>query len=140
MIGFRIPAEAGNISLHRLVQTGSGAHPASYQMGTRSSFPGGEADHSPPSGAEVRNAWSCTSTPQYSFIVWCSVNFTFYLYAAVYKYKSTQNIRVCCVPGIILSSHKFNIHKYTSATENNFTTSAISSSFIQFWTVLRDQY
>jgi hypothetical protein len=31
-------------------------------MGTRGSFPGGEADHSPPSGAEVKNEWSYTST------------------------------------------------------------------------------
>jgi hypothetical protein len=36
-------------------------------------WPGGEADHSPPSNAEVKNAWSNTSTPQYAFIAWCSV-------------------------------------------------------------------
>jgi hypothetical protein len=35
-----IPAEAGKFSLHHRVQTGSGAHPASYPMGTRDSFPG----------------------------------------------------------------------------------------------------
>jgi hypothetical protein len=35
--------------------------------------PGREADHSPPSSAEVKNAWSYTSTPQYAFIAWCSV-------------------------------------------------------------------
>jgi hypothetical protein len=39
----------------------------SYPMGTRVLFlgvkwPGHEADHSPPSSAEVINAWSCTST------------------------------------------------------------------------------
>jgi hypothetical protein len=42
-----------------------------------------EADHSPPSSAEVKNAWIYTSTPQYVFMVWCSVNdrdnLTFYL-------------------------------------------------------------
>jgi hypothetical protein len=43
------------------VQTGSGAHPASYPMGTRSSIPGGkrpghEANHSPPSSTEVKNS------------------------------------------------------------------------------------
>jgi hypothetical protein len=43
------------------VQTGSGVHPASYPMGTGGSFPGGkarpgrDADHSPPSSAEVKN-------------------------------------------------------------------------------------
>jgi len=33
---------AGNISLHHHVQNGSRAHPASYPMGTRGSFPGGK--------------------------------------------------------------------------------------------------
>jgi hypothetical protein len=37
------PTGAGNFSLHhRCVQNGSGAHPASYPMGTRGSFPGGK--------------------------------------------------------------------------------------------------
>jgi hypothetical protein len=35
----RFPAEAENFSLHYRVQNGSGAHPASYPMGTRGSFP-----------------------------------------------------------------------------------------------------
>jgi hypothetical protein len=41
-----------------------------------------EADHSPPSSAEVKNAWRYTSTPQYVFMEWRIVkhrdNFTFY--------------------------------------------------------------
>jgi hypothetical protein len=43
-----------------IVQTGSGAHPASCTMGTGGSFPGGkarpgrDADHSPPFSAEVK--------------------------------------------------------------------------------------
>jgi hypothetical protein len=53
---------SGNFSLHRRVQTGSGAHAASYPMGTRGCFPGGgreklpvrESDHSTPSSAEVK--------------------------------------------------------------------------------------
>jgi hypothetical protein len=42
------------------IQTGSEAHPASYPMGTGGPFPGGkawprrDADHSPPSSAEVK--------------------------------------------------------------------------------------
>jgi len=32
-----------------------------------------EADHSPPSGAEVKNAWSYISTRQYVFMPWCLV-------------------------------------------------------------------
>jgi hypothetical protein len=36
-------AGAGNFYLRHSVQNDSGAHPASYPMGTRSSFPGGKA-------------------------------------------------------------------------------------------------
>jgi hypothetical protein len=39
----RFPARAGNFSLHHRVQNGSGAHPASYRMTTKGSFPGGKA-------------------------------------------------------------------------------------------------
>jgi hypothetical protein len=39
----RFPAGAGNFSLHHRVQNGSDAHPASYPMGNRGSFPGGRA-------------------------------------------------------------------------------------------------
>jgi hypothetical protein len=41
--GVRVPVGAGNFSTHHRVQTGSGAHPAVYAMGTRGSFPGGKA-------------------------------------------------------------------------------------------------
>jgi hypothetical protein len=45
IIRAEIPAGAGNFSLyHRCVQTGSGAQPSSYPMGTRGSFLDGEAD------------------------------------------------------------------------------------------------
>jgi hypothetical protein len=55
----RFSGGAGNFSLHHCVQNGSEAHPASYPMGTGGSFPGvkrpgREADHSPPSSAEVK--------------------------------------------------------------------------------------
>jgi hypothetical protein len=39
----RFPAGTGNFSLHHRVQNGSGAHPASYPMGIRGSFPAGKA-------------------------------------------------------------------------------------------------
>jgi hypothetical protein len=39
----RFPAGAGNFSLHHRVQTGSGAHPAPYPMGTGGFFAGGKA-------------------------------------------------------------------------------------------------
>jgi hypothetical protein len=55
------------------VNVGVVRRPASSPMGTREFFsgvkrPGREADHSPPSSAEVKNAWSYTSTPQYVFM------------------------------------------------------------------------
>jgi hypothetical protein len=43
MIGVRFPAGAGNFSVRHHVQTGSGAHPTSYPMGTGGSFPEGKA-------------------------------------------------------------------------------------------------
>jgi hypothetical protein len=54
-------AGAKDFSSILCVQNGSGAHPASCPMGTGGSFPGGkarpgrDADHSPPSSAEVMN-------------------------------------------------------------------------------------
>jgi hypothetical protein len=39
--GVRFPARQRDFSLLFSVQTGSGAHPASYSMGTGGSFPGG---------------------------------------------------------------------------------------------------
>jgi hypothetical protein len=58
---------AANFPLNYGVQTGCGAHPASYLMGagalsTGIKRPGREVDHSPTSSAEVNNAWSYTST------------------------------------------------------------------------------
>jgi hypothetical protein len=59
--GVRCTAEAGNFSFLHPVQTGSGANPASYTMGTAGCFPGVkqpgcEAD-------DIKNAWPYGSTP-----------------------------------------------------------------------------
>jgi hypothetical protein len=56
------------------VQTGPVNHPASCTMGTES-FPGVKrpgcgVDHTPPTSAKVKNAWSYTSTPTYALTVW----------------------------------------------------------------------
>jgi hypothetical protein len=64
--GVRVPAGAETFPLHHCIETSAGSHPASPQMGTRCSFrrvkrPGLEADQSPPSSAEVKNAWNYTS-------------------------------------------------------------------------------
>jgi hypothetical protein len=60
-IRVRSPAGAKDFSSSPCVQTGSGVHLASCTMGTGGLFPGGkarperDADHSPPSSAEVVN-------------------------------------------------------------------------------------
>jgi hypothetical protein len=53
------------------VQTGSGAHPATYTVGHGGCFPKGkwqghEADHSPTSNAEVKNGGAILSLPHTS--------------------------------------------------------------------------
>jgi hypothetical protein len=60
--GVQSLAGAEDFSSNLCVQTGSGAQPASYTMGTGGPFPGGksaaghDADHSPPpSSAEIEN-------------------------------------------------------------------------------------
>jgi hypothetical protein len=57
-----------DLSLLRNVQTGSGAHPASYSMRTgpppgRQAATEFDVDPSPPRSAEVKDEWSYTSTP-----------------------------------------------------------------------------
>jgi hypothetical protein len=60
-IGVRFPAGSKDFPSNLCVQTGSGAYPASCTLGTGGPFPGGkawpgrDADHSPPSSAEVVN-------------------------------------------------------------------------------------
>jgi hypothetical protein len=79
---FRFPAGVGNLSLHRRVQNGSGAHPASYPKGTREYFTGGKAAGVVKLTTHLqllprsKNAWSYTSTSQYAFVAWCSVEST----------------------------------------------------------------
>jgi hypothetical protein len=64
VIEIRSPTGAENFYSSPCVQTGSGAHPASYPMGTGGPFPGGKArpgrnaDHSPPCASVA-----CNGTP-----------------------------------------------------------------------------
>jgi hypothetical protein len=63
MNGIETPAGPQDFSSNLCVQTGSEAHPASCTVGTGGSFPGGkarpgrDADHSPPSSADVKKGW-----------------------------------------------------------------------------------
>jgi hypothetical protein len=98
----RFQARAGNFSLHHRIQNGSGAHPASYPMGTRGSF----------SGCKVAEAWSwpltsiycrgqrmsgaLTPLSQYAFMAWCSVKhrdtFTMDNIFELFRRKDTQTL------------------------------------------------
>jgi len=65
--GVRIPRGRGIFLFSKTDQTAPEAQPASYSIGT-GVLPGlklleRDADHSPPSSAQVKNEWSCTSTP-----------------------------------------------------------------------------
>jgi hypothetical protein len=66
-------------ALLHVVQTGCGAHPTSYPMGTGTLSPGvkrqgREADYSPPVSAEVKKMWIYTSTPPYPFMAYCLIS------------------------------------------------------------------
>jgi hypothetical protein len=81
-IRVRSQAEAMNFSSNLCVHTGSGAHRAPYPMGTGGLLPGGkarlgrDADHSPPSSAEVKNELH-SSPPRASMA--CSVTALLYI-------------------------------------------------------------
>jgi hypothetical protein len=76
-------------------------HPTPYPMGTGGSFMGGgvkwqgrEADHSPTSIVEVKNAWSYTSTFHYIFIKW-------YLIKHKDNFAPANSLRVRCTFRVI---------------------------------------
>jgi hypothetical protein len=83
----RVPAGDGNFSPYHHVQTGSGAHKASYPVCTRGSFPAGKAVgfvkltthlHLVPR-SRIRGA--VTPLPQNVFMAWCSPKAQGQLYA-----------------------------------------------------------
>jgi hypothetical protein len=67
--GIQFPAGV-RFSLLHSVQSGSGAHPASYPLGTGGSFPGGKTAGAwswpPPPSAEVKNGWAIPPLPHMS--------------------------------------------------------------------------
>jgi hypothetical protein len=73
-VGVPSPGIGENFSLLQNVQTSSGAHRASYPMGTGGSssrevkWLRNENDCSPPTSAEFKNTWIYTSTPPYAFM------------------------------------------------------------------------
>jgi hypothetical protein len=86
ILGFESQQGLGNFPFTTVSRTALGPTqppiqwvPGALSLGVKR--PGRRADHSPPSIAEVKNACSYTSTPQYVFMAWCLVkhrdNFTF---------------------------------------------------------------
>jgi hypothetical protein len=72
-IGVRAMVGARNVFLH-VVQTSPGAHPASYIIDTGAlslvvKRRRREADHSPPTSAEVKETWVYTCTLPYAFML-----------------------------------------------------------------------
>jgi hypothetical protein len=60
-----IPGKTRDFTLLYSVQTGSGAHQASYPMGTGVKRSKREADHSSPSSAEVKNGGAIPPSPMW---------------------------------------------------------------------------
>jgi hypothetical protein len=69
-IGVQLPVGAVNFSLCQRVKIGSGGHTASYPLDAGSKVAGRDADHTLPACVEIKNNWSCTSTPPYAFMAW----------------------------------------------------------------------
>jgi hypothetical protein len=76
--------------------THNGAHPYSLlssgysrNFHREAKLPGRGPDNSPPSGAEVKNAGSYTSTPTCVFTAWYLVKYRYKWYLVKYRYKFT---------------------------------------------------
>jgi hypothetical protein len=75
------------------VQTGPGAYPTSYAMGTGSSpeleRPLCGVNHPPPSSATLKNEYGHTSTPIWNFVAFSRVNFTITIILNSRLFRST---------------------------------------------------
>jgi hypothetical protein len=85
--------------------------PGASSVGAQRS--GREDDHSPPSSAEVKNAWSYTSHPQYVFMARCSEK----AQGQFYPYNLPLRQKVIFVPVTAINEKKdeikHHIHSYT---------------------------
>jgi hypothetical protein len=88
-----IPAESKNYFLDHRVLTGSGTHTNFCSTGTgnylhRLKRQEHEAYRSHPSSMKIKNSWSCTCTPAYVFMAWCSKNMDSFYAENVIERKS----------------------------------------------------
>ena len=77
--GFRIPAEVKRFPFSKTVHTGLGPIQPPSQWLSEFTRLGHEADHSPPTSAEVKNQWSYTSTSPIRLHDYYRYNFTLFL-------------------------------------------------------------
>jgi hypothetical protein len=130
-----IPGRIIGFSLRHRVQTGSGAHLASYLMGTRVSFPRGKgpwrrADHSPPTNTEVKNAWSYTSTFQY--VSWHG---TWLSKITLWRgaYGSTERTSHSSCRSVTVSRNDVTVKLRTSVVEMQICDAKIRPAFVTKW-------
>jgi hypothetical protein len=73
-----------------------------------------EANHPHPSSSEIKNAWSHTSTPQHTFMAWCSAkaqgHLHHYLYLPTFISLSVTGILTLLVKFCFRDSHSPFIH------------------------------
>jgi hypothetical protein len=97
----RVPAGAGNFSIHHRVQTGSGVHPVSYPLGTWSLFhraKAAEAWSSPLIHLVPRSRMlgAISPLPQYTFMAWCIVKAQgHYIQFKLRSHKSAKSCKLC---------------------------------------------
>jgi hypothetical protein len=70
---YRLEDKKGRSLSPGRVETRSGTQTTSYSVGTKAlspevKRPGGEADHSTPTSAEVKKMWIYTTNPPYTFM------------------------------------------------------------------------
>jgi hypothetical protein len=92
---------------------GFGTQQASYPNGTGAlslgvKWPRREAIHSPPSSAEVKNTWSCASTPSYVYKVWCLIEHgQLYIYLMLTNLLCNTLIPHTCTVSSFIGGHLF---------------------------------
>jgi hypothetical protein len=64
-------------------------------LSPRVNRPGCEGDHSPPSSADVTNAWSYASLPPHIFMAWCLVQIQLYLFPVVFSWRGVEDRYSC---------------------------------------------
>jgi hypothetical protein len=76
-VGVRVPVGSGIFSTSSRPALGPTQPPIQWVAGALSpgvKRPRCEADHSPPTSAEVKKMWLYTSTPPYAFMAWCLIS------------------------------------------------------------------